>query len=104
MAIQTTQRAKVIGWLECRISEVRSAHVGRAWMRYFPEYLVAPLSDAFGPKRTWPIAMHMSGFGGKADTGYPKTTSHKWPVMCSSDRPGQWLTGSVNDKRPTDTP
>ena len=45
--------------------------------------------SAFGPKRTWPSALHMSAFGGKADValGYPATwlltqvdveTNHSW--------------------------
>ena len=30
--------------------------------------------SAFGPKRTWAIALHMSAFGGKADMAFPGIT------------------------------
>src|SRR5262249_46239707 len=30
-------------------------------------FFVAPHESAVGPKRTWPTALHMSAFGGKAD-------------------------------------
>jgi hypothetical protein len=43
--------------------------------------------SAIGPKQTWPRALHMSAFGGKADIGYGqalispgylKPTLHGW--------------------------
>jgi hypothetical protein len=32
--------------------------------------LIGMPMSAFGPKQTWPSALHMSAFGGKADQGF----------------------------------
>ncbi len=35
--------------------------------RFGDAKVARPVMSAFGPKQTWPSALHMSAFGGKAD-------------------------------------
>jgi hypothetical protein len=36
--------------------------------------------SAIGPKQTWPRALHMSAFGGKADIAYCGANVRYWPL------------------------